>query len=330
MDITSTPPVRDFQDRSRWLVLVGLAEILIGGLCGLLGLLFPILSSFLLQSAEPSAFTGAEMTVLTVGSLLALALLFVLLGVGTMRARRWARDLMLVAAWIWLGAGILTFLLLFLVGPHELSEMRLAGQQGLSPGETAAFMIIYAVFVGFVYVIVPGAFVLFYSGRNVKKTFETRDPVARWTSKCPLPVFTACQFWAGGAVTLLLASYYSDGIRVFGGVIDGIAARLILVLAALISGYLAWALYKLKPYSWWLSLGFSILGLTWFAGSYSAPDAAKLFAGADISLHLDERTLSGIFIILGLAWLVFLVIIRRHFAWSTKPDKGMQHSKEQQ
>jgi hypothetical protein len=325
MNHADTGPERDFQDRSRWLVLAGLAEILIGCLCGLVSLLLPILSRYFQQNPETATITGGGMMALNISMFLALALLFGWLGVGTIRARRWARDLMLITAWIWLMAGILTFILLFLVVPRELSKMALSGQELLSGSELAVFMIVYAVFVGFVYIILPGMFVLFYSGKNVRKTFESRDPVARWTSKCPLPVLTASQFLAGGAITLLILSIYSNVVPFFGWAITGIPARLILIMAAVLSGYLTWAIYKLKAHSWWVNFCFSVLSLVWFVGSCSKLDLARYITGGRFSFQLDDRTLSAVFIILGLAWVVFLILIKKHF----KESRG-QISKIQQ
>jgi hypothetical protein len=328
MNHTGATPERDFQDRSRWLVLVGLAEILIACLCALIAVLLPILSRYFAQQSETAAISGGGMTILNAGIFLALALLFALLGVGTVRARRWARDLMLVTAWIWLIAGILTVFLLILIAPHELHKMGFAGQKLLSSSELALFMIVYLVFVGFAYIVLPVLFILFYGGRNVRRTFESRDPVARWTSKCPLSVLTASQFLAGGAITLAVLPIFSDEVPFFGWAFKGIPARLILILASLLLGYLTWAVYKLRAHSWWVSFCFSILTLVWLFGSRSKIDWARYITGGRFSFGLDDRTLSAVFINLGIAWVIFLVYIKKHFKESPGRDAGAQMTRE--
>ena len=38
------------------------------------------------------------------------------------------------------------------------------------------------------YVIIPGILILVYSRADVRLTCETRNPLASWTDRCPLPV----------------------------------------------------------------------------------------------------------------------------------------------
>ena len=54
-------------------------------------------------------------------------------------------------------------------------------------------------FGGVIYVIIPGALVLFYRSPHVKATCEARDPVVRWTDACPLPVLAVSLMLGLGA-----------------------------------------------------------------------------------------------------------------------------------
>jgi len=225
-------------------------------------------------------------------------------------------------------AGILTVVLLFLIVPRELSQVSSSGRDLLNGGELALLMTVYAAFVGFVYIVLPGLLLLFYSGRNVRRTFESRDPRARWTGKCPLSVLTASQFLAGGGVTLAILLIYVGEVPWFGRSITGISARLILIAATILSGYLAWATYKLKPHSWWVSLCFSVLSLVWFAGSRSQLGLAADFTGRGISLQLDEKTMSAVVVLFGLAWVIFLIFIKKHFSPSAERDDGIRQFRE--
>ncbi len=323
MNTTCTARDEDFRDRSRWLVVVGMIEILIGCFSGLLGLLLSLFSPFFRQNPATESLVSGKMLVATVLMLAALALLFVWLGIGTVRARRWALDMMLVTAWLWLIVGALALILVFLVLPRVLSEMAGPGQGPLGAAEIAVAMVIFAAVLGFPYVILPGFFVLFYSGKNVRRTFETRDPTVRWTGKCPLPVLTASQFLAGSAITPIVMLAYTDTVPVFGAVLAGFPARLILILTALLYGYLTWAIYKLKAHAWWISLLFTILSLAWFLGSYTNSVVAELSAKEDFSLRLGDQIISMDLLggkvipvlvgILGAAWVVFLILIKKYF-----------------
>jgi len=324
MNLTSTAPEKEFQDRSRWLVLVGLAEIFIGCLCGLIGLLLPIVSRYFQQNPGEVYVAGDISTVLNVGMFLALALLFVLLGAGTIKGRRWARDLMLITAWIWLTVGVLTIALLIMILPSQLSRSSISGQDTIGGSELALIMTTYLVLVGLAYIVLPGLLVLLYSGRNVRMTFERRDPRPRWTGKCPLSVLTASQFLAGGAVTLGILLIYSPELPLFGRVVTGVSARLILIAATLLSAYLTWATYKLKPHSWWLSICFSALSLVWFVGSRSHLGLARRIEGEGFSLQLDDKTLSSVVVTLGIIWMIFLIIIKKHFRRSAPPGDSVQ------
>ena len=63
-----------------------------------------------------------------------------------------------------------------------------AGQPQLPPVAKLMIVLIPFLMMGFVFVLLPIAWVLFYRSRHVQATCEARDPVARWTDACPLPV----------------------------------------------------------------------------------------------------------------------------------------------
>ncbi len=313
----------EYKDRSRWLLIVGLVEILIGALCGLIGLSLPVFSRFFRENPATAELASGRMLISNVLMFAALTLLFLWLGIGTMRIRRWARDMMLVTAWLWLIVGTLALVLLYFVLPQAFSEMTAPGQARLSGGEMAAAMTIFTVVMALPYILLPGFFVIFYSGKNVRKTFEIRDPVARWTSKCPLSVLTASQFLAGGAISLLILPFYSNALPFFGRVVSGTPASLIMILAALISGYLAWAIYKLRVQAWWINLVLTLLGLAWLVGSYSIRDLAGVSSNGEPAFRLGGQILNLDFLggrawfviigILGAAWVAFLLLIKKHF-----------------
>jgi len=323
MDNIDTVREEGFKDRSRWLAIVGLIEILIGGLCGLCGLFLSLFSRVLRQNPETANLLTGQMLLLSVLTFLALALFFMWLGIGTMRARRWARDLMLVTAWLWLIVGALSYILMFLVMYRMLLKVAASGPEFLSGGMFVAAMIINGIVLGFLYVILPGILVLFYGGRNVRKTFETRDPVIGWTSRCPLPALTVSQFLAAGGITLLLAPIYTNAVPFFGSLVTGMPGKLILILSGLLLCYLTWAIYKLKIHGWWINLLFTILGLVSLIPTFSKLDLTEYYAKGGLPLRQGDvimsvdlpggKTFMVILGILGMAWIGFLILIKKHF-----------------
>src|SRR5262249_34858125 len=89
----------------------------------------------------------------------------VVLGVGSAMARRWARALILIAAWVWLSAGAVSAAAVTMVLPQILG-----GAPGAPPIPEAAKSIITAIAVTVILVFMvalPIAFILFYRSPSV-------------------------------------------------------------------------------------------------------------------------------------------------------------------
>lgn len=180
------------------------------------------------------------------------AVWFIWMGIGSIKARRWARALLLVSSWIWLISGICGLIIMLVFMPNMYDQM---AQKGQIPKEITMIMQ-YAVF-GFmavVYVIIPGALVLFYGSKNVKATCEFRDPRVRWTDKCPLPVLAVSLICGFGAGSMLLIGFYGWAIPFFGYILTGIAGAGIALVDMLLLGYVAWGTYKLNIKAWWCAV----------------------------------------------------------------------------
>jgi hypothetical protein len=241
-----------YKDRRSWLVTFGVLEILLGVLCALL---VPLM---VLGQAMAARTTGGEVQVrvLLPGFLMygVLAAVFVVLGIGSIRARRWARALSLIVAWSWLVTGVAgmgiyaTFLPKLMATPES---------QGQSVPESVRFaiMLFVMVILGVIFVVVPGALVLFYQSKHVKATCESRDPVVRWTDRCPLPAL-ALSLWLlfGGVSMLLMPAAYHGVMPLFGILISGVPGLLVCLALAALWFYLAWGIYRLNAASWWITL----------------------------------------------------------------------------
>ena len=107
----------DFKDRKTGLVGFGILQIILGGLCAIL-VPFMIIGMIVLAVSKDSSAPPMNTATMIVGVLFYVlaAICFIWMGVGSIKARRWARALILVSSWLWLICGIsgLFFMLLFM------------------------------------------------------------------------------------------------------------------------------------------------------------------------------------------------------------------------
>jgi len=181
-----------------------------------------------------------------------LAVWFIWMGIGSIKARRWARALLLVSSWLWLicGVGGLIFMLFFLSNIYDRT-----GKNAQMP--PAAVLIMKFVMIGFMtvfYVVIPAVFVLFYKSKNVKATCEFRDSQVRWTDKCPLPVLAVSFIFGLWAVSMLFMGLHRWTIPFFGFILSGMTGASVSLVAMLLYLYVAWGTYKLNIRAWWCSV----------------------------------------------------------------------------
>jgi hypothetical protein len=188
----------------------------------------------------------------------ALAIWFIWMGIGSIRARRWARALSLVVSWIWLVCGMVSFIAMLMLMPGMFRNM---GASGRIPPEIAE--IAKWVTLGFVliaYGVIPGVLILGYGRKSVKATVESRDSCIRWTDKCPLPVLALSLMFAFGVFCLIVMPFFGSVFPCFGFLIEGPPALAIGLGLALFLAYLAWGNYRLKMPAWWGSIALAVLG----------------------------------------------------------------------
>jgi hypothetical protein len=182
------------------------------------------------------------------------AVTLICLGLGSCKARRWARALSLVVACSWLAVGVLSMGALVFFLPSILNAPQPQGQP-LPAGARIVVMIVSMLFMGVLFVVVPGLLVFFYRSRHVQATCEARDPSPCWTDACPLPVL-GLSLWLGfGALTMLTLPMSTHGVLpLFGRLLSGVAGSLGCVGLAVLWGYSAWAVYRLRAVGWWIVL----------------------------------------------------------------------------
>jgi hypothetical protein len=308
----------DFKDRKTGLVVFGILEIILGALCGL-ATLGMIVSTFLIKNSGVQMRTGSMIPGILLYAILAVWLIW--MGIGSIKARRWARALLLVSSWICLigGIGGLIFMMMFMPGMSNQSA-----QSGQTPQAMAViFKYVMIVFMAFFLIIIPGVLVLFYGRRDVKATCEARDLKVRWTDKCPLPVLAVSLIYGFWAVSLLWSAAYGWAIPFFGFILSGTAGAVISLIYLLLFGYVAWGAYKLNIKAWWCAMLATIaqvasVGITFSRGGLWALYEKMNISGQQLEAmkqyvtpHISIITL--LFVIWIVGFLGYLFYTKRYF-----------------
>jgi hypothetical protein len=311
-----------FKDRKTGLVIFGIFHIIIGAFCALFMLLTIVGAMALRNLGETTIVVmSVGQMILVVFLYLLLAIWFVWMGIGSILARKWARALILITSWLWLICGIITFIAILSVMPNIFSPLA-AGEEIPREAVVIAQAIVTA-FSVFVLIVIPGAFVLFYSSRHVKATCEQKDPRRRWTDKAPLPVITLSSLLGCMAISIPLMGFYRWTSHFFGVVLSGIPGAVIVLVYAVLFAYAAWGTYKLQVKAWWcgflstfalevsMVITFSRVSLGEFYEKMGVPQE-RLEIIQRLDLFHDPRVLIlGGLVIIG--FLGFMVYTKRYF-----------------
>lgn len=266
-----------FKDRSTGLIIFGLLQIIMGGFCALM---IPLMLLSLTIAPDTNPQLNAQAMIPAIGIYTLLAVLLIWLGVGSFLARRWARALTLVLAWMWLVIGILSMIMITVWMPNLFN---MAGQDQKIPPEMLLLMqVVMTGTIGCMYLFLPGIYVLFYQSKHVKATCEMKDPHVRWTDKCPLPVLALSLMLGSSSVSIFYSAGYGFVTPFFGILLKGLPGGLVMLSFSLLAAYLAWATYKLKIAAWWTMLiAYVIFGVSSII-TFSRIDMMDLYKEMDM------------------------------------------------
>lgn len=266
----SIRPAVDFRDRSPGLVIFGAAQILMGiGWASLIPLT--------LIAAALSPILELHVVLSSLALYLLIAGVFVILGVGSIRARPWAAALSLSLAWVWLITGAATMVLSWWLLPGFWFQ--LGAGSGLDPG--AARMLALAVNLGLslIYVVLPGAFVLFYRSPNVTATCRLRNPQPDWTQRCPPRLLALAVAFALGGLSLVVVPAYGFVFPFFGRVLSGAAGAACWMVVFVLSCALARGTCRREPWAWWTAVAAAGVGGVSSGMTFAVADPGELLLG---------------------------------------------------
>ncbi len=248
-ELNDTIPQMEFTDRKTRLVVLGVLQIVLGAFCALAlpMMIIGMVASAVTGNQAAEGMNLKQMIPAIIMYALA-ATWFIWVGIGSVKARRWARALILVTSWFWLIGGTLGFLIMLLLIPSLFSN------DHMPQSAAAVFRFVMVAFMVVFFIGLPGLFVLFYRGRDVKATCEHYDPQTRWTDKCPLPVLGLSLFCFWSAVSVPKAGFINWTFPFFGTVLSGITGAAVTVAICLLLVWIAWGLYRLDIKAWWTSL----------------------------------------------------------------------------
>jgi MFS family permease len=316
-----------FKDRKTGLVIFGIIHIIIGAFCALF-MLFTIVGAIAVRGLGESVVPALNIgqMILAVLLYLLLAVWFVWMGIGSILTRKWARALILITSWLWLIGGVIGFIFIFLFMPDIFGPMAMG--EAL-PKEIA--VVVQSILMGFMavsLVIIPSAFVLFYSSRHVKATCERRDLRVRWTDKAPLPVITLSSLLGVVAISMPFLAFYRWTMPFFGVVLSGRPGAVVVLVYAVLFAYAAWGTFKLQITAWWcgliltvasaasMGITFSRVSLLEFYEQMNVPKES-LEIMKELGIFHDTTTYLIFWGIMSIGFLGFLIYTKRHFAGST-------------
>jgi hypothetical protein len=311
--LVEAAPLPAYKDRSTGLMVFGILTLLLGCLAGLF---VPLMLFGQMMAAKapnaPLANMAAILPVVVIYGCLAVALIW--LGIGSIKARRWARALLLIFSWSWLVMGVfMTATMPFIMARvfASLPPDAKTGQPAMPPAAITGMIVFMFLFYGVFFVGVPAVWTFFYNSRDVKATCEARDPVPRWTDACPLPVLGFCLWLLFAVPMMLLMPLTGHAVMpCFGVFVTGLPGGLLCLAVAIIWGTAAWRLYRLDVRGWWLILIAMVVFMASVLMTYAHHDIIEMYQLMGYpQAQIDQIQKMGLFTGNHMTWLMSLTML---------------------
>ena len=276
----------NFRDRSPILIVFGAILLLAGVAMALTGPL-EMYCFYLFSEGGRVEYEGfgfgtfmfAYIAAQIVGYYL-IAMVAMPLGYGHIMRLQWARTLSLTVLGFWLVAGIplmVAFMFVLLASKEVSLPTVLIALIGLALS----------------YAVVPALLIRFYRSRDVRLTFEAKDPRSPWIEDVPLPVLVDCAVFGLTIAVLHVLILFNGVFSLFSTLIFDLQGIALIDLSILILVVLTWGLLRLRRWAWWGALVY------WGFLTFSSSAALSRMTFADILAHmkfapLEVEALHGI------------------------------------
>ncbi len=244
------------------LVLFGCGAFLVGG--------FTLLSVLAAGRFAPEAHLRPVQVLPSLIFYVTAAVLLITLGIGSIRCRRWARPFILILGWAWLGLGVLTLVVFFVLLPRILETTPSVDPR--TAHWTLGCMGVVQVLLG---ILMPLLLILLYRGPDVRATFAARDPSPRWTDRVPTPLL-GLSLWMG---TAALGTLFSSAYAVFPAgpvLLSGPPAVAVSLALGALWTYLAIGLARRSRAAWWVALATTLATAPWALFAFPRTDFEAL------------------------------------------------------
>jgi hypothetical protein len=237
----------DYVDRTPILVAIGGLLMLIGGVAAFAGPV-EMYCFYLFSQGGRFHYEGFGFGSLMFGNIACqiigyylTAVVLLPLGYGHLRIRRWARPLALALLWFWVVAGV-PLVVAFLFALLSAKELSL----------TAALIVI--VVLGVAYPAVPALLIRFYRGRDVRLTFENRDPRTYWIERLPVPILVLGLLFSFYVVVLHVLILFNGAFPLMGNWVTELPGITLLDVSSWCLVGLIWGTLSRRKWAWWGSL----------------------------------------------------------------------------
>jgi hypothetical protein len=234
----------DYKDRTPILVLFGVILLVVGVSMAFLGpmemhamYLFSGGGRFHYEGFGIGSFMFANIAAQIVAYYL-IAVVCMPLGYGHITRLRWARTLSLTVIGLWLVAGI-PLMVAFMFVLMASKEVNLP------------IVLIALTCLALSYAALPVLLVRFYRSRDVRLTFEARDPKHHWLEDVPIPVLVVCGVFGLTIAVLQVLILFNGVFPLFYVLIFEPRGIELIALSVLILVGLIWGLLGLRRWAWW-------------------------------------------------------------------------------
>lgn len=242
MEMKSTN--HDYKNQVRVIRIIGVLLLLGGIVIGFLGplemycfYLFSEGGRFYYKGFGFGSFMFGNIASQIIGYYL-IATIFITLGYGHLKTRRWVRKISLSLLWSWLvvGAPLVLIIFLILIGTKKLSSL---------------VAVLSLVFLGLSYLVFPWMFIRFYSSPKNRQYFDTEDTKFYWTDNVPTPILVLSILHIFYIVMLHVLILFKGAFPLFGVFVTGLRGIFLLDISIVCLVSLIWGVLHQQLWAWW-------------------------------------------------------------------------------